>query len=292
MKIFHLIHPCVYGILPFVGYGCFTFGSHAQAASLIPTEIMYDPNSDWNGDYNWIELYNPNEYDVDLSNYVFANQSGFIREGAGFIPKGSLIGARSTAILYGSVVRDPENDWGDKSLQPLPSLWDADKTRNINFIPVFFPGCGLGHSPYCEFYFRGQKMRFGLWSVASWDETLDFTKAYLDFSFERATATVDSSFPSPNDSSSIYLKDLALDPTDGSNWSLSVPGVDGAYAVASNKVGPIGEHPGPYGANDVGSPGYVPQVNRVPEPSGLLGAVASGLILGWQWFKSRNILRG
>ncbi|WP_346293643.1 lamin tail domain-containing protein [Sphaerothrix gracilis] len=272
--------PVVLGI---VGCSLLAMGRSAYAIGLVPTEIMYDPNSDWNGDYAWIELYNPHEYDVDLSNHVFATN----RSTPGIIPQGSLIGARSSAVLYGSVVRDPQNDWGNNGLRSLPDMWTVKNGQEINFIPVFFPDCKLGHAPYCEFYLRGQVMRFGLWSTNAWNNTPDFSRAYLDFSFERATEKFSSSFPTPNDSASIYLKDITLDPTVGSHWQLSVPGVDGAYAVSANQVGNIAAHPSLYGSKDVGSPGFVSQNPPVPEPSMFLGAIAGSLVLALKQIRQK-----
>jgi hypothetical protein len=250
--------------------------SHASAALLV-TEIMYNPASEPGGDYGWFEVLNTSDTAIDLSGYVFGNQSWrYGISGAGHVPDGFSIEGNSTGIIFGSVTLGPE-------VTPLAfpaqtDVWDPDSVRDINYIPLIFPDCKLGsHAPYCEMYLsRGtQTQRFGLWSPDNWDDSWD----YRDFDFSTATIDVTyqigkAGFPSSNDSASIYLVDPNGDPADGSNWALSQSGVDGAYTVQSPAY--IGVSPG----YDVGSPGYVhfatsSDTPSVPEPLSILGSLAA-----------------
>ena len=86
--------------------------------TLVINEIMYNSSASINGD-DWIELYNPNSYTVDISNWVFkdANNSHEF-----LIPSGSSISAGQYIILtkalvlfnsaYSNISADKYGDFG------------------------------------------------------------------------------------------------------------------------------------------------------------------------------------
>ncbi len=271
---------------------CLMALSEAKALNLKVTEIMYDQYSEYQSDYTWFELWNNSSTDLDLSKFIYATD--FWRSTpACFDPfdpdcvsedelekmlassiavKKPIIPAQSVAVIYGSVVRDARNDWGNLALQPFTQMWNPDQTKDINFIPMFLPDCPVQHRPWCSLEFGPRQTTFGLWDPNSWAEYgKDFSKALVSARFENKNLIENSLFPASNNSSSIYLTDLSADPNDGSNWALSTVGVDGAYAIEANTLRGRNE-PGV----DVGSPGYVPNdPENVPEPLTILGSITA-----------------
>lgn len=186
--------------------------------------------------------------------------------------------------MYGSVVRDARNDWGIRTLRPFTEMWDPDGTRDINFITTY-ADCPVIHSPWCGIAISfSPTVRFGFWELEERDaaDNKDFSKAVFEFTYEDPSRLPSgSTFPEPNNSSSIYLTDLSADPNDGRNWALSTVGVDGAYAIEANTL-KGGIEPGV----DVGSPGFVPtDPENVPEPLTILGSITA---LGFGGFFKRK----
>lgn len=288
MRNFDRVNSHTLRIVALAGFGLLASGGQALAAGLIPTEFMIDPNSEWDADYEWIEIYNPNDYAIDLSGFVLDGSS--FKNGYGFIEDGNSIDAGSTAVLYGSVVRDAQADWGANNLERFDELWGLENS-SVNLIPIFYPECGNEiHKPFCAVSIKGKNGsgQFGLWSPDNWDGTKNYATADLEFNFKKINKG--GQFPQSNNSSSVYLKDVSLDPSDPTNWALSTPGVAGAYAVDSNIVKNRPPNPGPYGLKDVGSPGYAPgqTTEAVPEPT--LGFLSMGGLLLWlKRFKSKTV---
>lgn len=183
--------------------------------AIVISEVMYDPAG--GNEHEYVELYNSGSTAVDLTGYKIDDAVG--SGGSASDPLTGSIPAGGTAVLIrvdGTRVRSNyENAWGS----------------SINFIDgTSWPGFTNG----------GEQVTL-----------LDASDAVVAQIFYESA----SPWPGSNDSASIYLKDVSLDPTDGSNWALSVAGVDGAYQGSSPR------------ASDVGSPGVVP--NPIPEPLSL-----------------------
>ena len=151
---------------------CFMALSKANALSLKVTEIMYDQYSEYQTDYNWIEFQYLGDTQIDLSNYLFSiskagrrefetrcfnpfdsncvSQEGLEKMQQSNIPLTStIILPGDVFVMYGSVVRDARNDWGNSGLRPFTQMWDPDGTRDINFITTYWPDCPVGHRPWC-----------------------------------------------------------------------------------------------------------------------------------------------
>jgi hypothetical protein len=210
--------------------------SAPASATMVFSEIMYNPNSP-EADWEWVELYNPLLADHDLSGYVIDDINSLAHAAANIAS--GVVPAGGSAILYNAdaiTMGEFESAWG----------------TGINLIPVTsWSAMGLNNT--------GDTI--GLWS------------SFADYNGDHEThanvvegVTYDDSgdWPPDDGSASIYLKNLAGDVNDGTNWALSVAGVSTpvgdafqSSATASNTGG------------DVGSP--------VPEPSTAL-LLACGLV--------------
>ncbi len=86
--------------------------------------------------------------------------------------------------------------------------------------------------------------------ISIWDSFADYSGDQQTHANAILTQANDDSSPWPSDNNLAltYLTDLASDATDGSNWALSVSGVDGAYQSTGA---------GDNGASNVESPGVV-----------------------------------
>ena len=76
----------------------FLFTSLPSSAALIFSEIMYDPASDPDNDWEWIELYNSGHSAIDLSGYVIDDINSNTVAAPNIVA--GAIAAMSTGILY------------------------------------------------------------------------------------------------------------------------------------------------------------------------------------------------
>ncbi|MEL7039585.1 MAG: lamin tail domain-containing protein, partial [Cyanobacteria bacterium J06592_8] len=162
---------------------------HTVPFNLVISEIMYDPNgSDEN--WEWIEVYNPNDVAVDLSGYILDDENGTAHNTANITS--GIIAAKNTAILYDGNNTDFAIAWGSE----------------INLIPV---------NDWSKMTLNNNGDKVSLWSN------------FLAYSgdHQNHTNTVDTvdysgvNFPD-SAGASIYLKDLTTDNNDGNNWVVSI----------------------------------------------------------------------
>jgi hypothetical protein len=210
------------------------------SAALVFSEIMYNPASDPDNDWEWVELFNSGPALVDMTGYVIDDINSLAQTGSNL--SGS-IGVQSTAILF-----------------------DADSISVADFTAAWGAGLNLiGVSGWSDMALNNDGDQ-----ISIWDSFTDYAGDNQSHSNAILTQIYDDASPWPSDDgvSSIYRPDLTSDPSDGANWSLTVAGLDGAFV--SN---PAGDN----NATNVGSPGYV---NPVPVPGAvwLFGTGIIGLI--------------
>lgn len=199
----------------------------AAHGSVIITEIMYNPVGGGDGvvppalSSEWVELYNSGAQPVDLGGWRLDDEDA---TDWGQIPAGSVLLPGEVAVLAAT---DDEfkQTWG-AGIKVLKVVWGqlANSGSATNEVLVLLNGS--------------------------------------DVEMDRVNyETSANGWPASPNGSSIYLVDPAADNNIGTNWAVSVAGVDGAYSP-STYVLPYGATTG---APDTGSPGFV-----VPEPAGLL----------------------
>ena len=189
------------------------------------SEIMYNPRSTPEGDWEWIEVVNNTGAAID-----FASQSHFLDDEsnggllAPNITQGSIANG-GVAILY-----NEENDAAN-----FTGAWGA----GINAIPV---------SDWSALNNGGD-------TIGIWDNQSDYDTDAAAESFDNTVVSLlysdDPDFPADDGNGSIWLTDLSADATNGANYQLSFAG-DGVGSFNAAGVGGIvTEHNG----NDFGSPG-------------------------------------
>ncbi len=205
-------------------------------AGLIFTEVMYNPDSSEPG-WEWLEVYNPDASAVNLAGAVFDDTAGTAL-GASNIASGS-VPAHQTAILYNADLllgTDFESAWGSP----------------INVIGVTsWPALNQGGD------------QIGLWTSLANYGSRDFANAEIDLTYDNFA----NGWPDDDTFASIYLVGGPLNV--GSNWALSVSGVNSAYTSSAS---------GGNSGLDVGSPGTI---QGVPEPTAslLLGLGLAGVAI-------------
>ncbi|NRB65135.1 MAG: ExeM/NucH family extracellular endonuclease, partial [Saprospiraceae bacterium] len=192
---------------------------------LLITEVMYNPRSS-EDDWEWVEVYNSGILPISVDGYVLDDGNSSYHSTANV--GAGIVGPGQTAVLYNA---------DDLDADDFVSAWGA----RINLIPV---------TGWSRLSLNNSGDILALWSSFSdydGDEgARNNAIAIVDF---------DDSAPWPIDdgSSSIYLTDLtAIDPYDGSNWSLSAVGAatpagGAAYMSRAESTSNGGE--------DIGSPG-------------------------------------
>jgi hypothetical protein len=175
-------------------------GQPAQA-DLVVTEIMFDPASSPEGDWEYVEIYNSGPGSVNLAGYVFDDDDGTALTNAnistGIIPVGGAAVLHSTSLTAAEM----QAAWGATPLFISVSNWSSLNNTGD---------------------------RIGLWSNLASYGTRDFSAAEADVEF-----SVGSGWPTIDGVGSIYLTSLEADPSVGSNWDLSEVGVDDAYLSAA-----------------------------------------------------------
>ena len=197
----------------------------AGGSGLIISEIMYNPASAGD-DWEWIEIYNTGSSTVDLTDYVLDDINSIAHTTANIA--GGSIPSGGTGVLFNAediLAADYEAAWG----------------TGINLIPVTnWVAMGLDNA--------GDTI--SLWA--------DFA-SYNGDNMTHANALVTVPYPNIDDGAgSIYLTDLAADPTNASNWALSTVGVTTTTGSVYQSTAAGGNS----GA-DVGSP----NVNATPVPT-------------------------
>ena len=209
------------------------------ATAVTISEIMYDPASTLDGDWEWVELHNPGVSAVNLAGYVIDDINAPAHAGSNIA--GGSIPAGGFAVLY---------DADSLSAATFTATWGP----GINLVPVTGWGTmGLNNT--------GDTV--GLWnSFASYNgDNQTHANVIAGVAYDDS-----SPWPSNDGVASIYLTNVAADPSNGANWALSVSGVAGAYT--SN----------PAGVNlavNVGSPGVIPEASTYL----LFGLGALGLMV-------------
>ena len=230
-------------ILATIGLVAGTLLSFAPAkADLIVTEIMYNPASNADSHWEYIEIYNTSTSEtLDLAGYVLDDDDGGAMAGAN-ISAGS-VAPQSTAVLFNAA---------DNTLAEMQAAWGSE----INFVAV---------SEWSDMSNNGD--RFGLWdSLAAYDGR-NFTNAIIDVNYDNS-----GDWPSDDNKSSIYLIDLGADPNAGTNWAISSIG-DPSGGYESNPAGQGNK-------TNIGSPGSPPPA-PLPEAATLtlLGLGGLGMLL-------------
>jgi hypothetical protein len=200
-------------------------------SDLIITEIMYNPSGS-DTKWEWIEIYNSGTTTIDLSGYVLDDASGPQLSDAN-IDTGSLAPQKS-AIFY---------DANDVTAEQFKDVWG-----NVNLIAVS-NWSALGN---------GSGDSIGIWdSYANYDNDHQIQANTI----ERLTyKNNEEGWPNGNNGGpSIYLTDLSLDNTVGSNWALSLDGSETPLNVNYISTAAHGNS-----GSDVGSPGNVTFEDTTP----------------------------
>lgn len=190
-------------------------------SDIIITEIMYNPSGS-DTDWEWIEIYNSSNVTIDLNGYVLDDASG-VQLSEANISSGS-IAPQESAILFdvdGVTAEQFKDVWGNVNLIAVTN-WSA-------------LGNGSGDS-------------IGIWS--SFESYDNDNQLQLNTIEQVVYKNNEEGWPDDNGMSSIYLTVLDQDNTVGSNWVLSIDGVE----TPLNATYTSNEIHGNSG-NDIGSPG-------------------------------------
>ena len=218
--------------------------SGTATSGLLITEIMYNPRSSSDNDFEWGEVFNNTGSSIDFAATPhFLDDKSDSSLTGGNIASGSVADG-ATAVLFSDSVLTAQN---------MQDIWGA----TTNFIPV---------SEWSALNNSGDT--FGIWaSQADYNadadagdgRTVDSAVAAVTYDDDD---TVSPAWPKDDGSGSIWLTDLALDPNQADSWFLSSAGDGSGISANANAIGGfIDIHPG----GDVGSPGtFGAQIAGVP----------------------------
>lgn len=168
--------------------------------AIIISEIMYDPGSTPDNDWEYVEIHNTGVSAIDLTGYVLDDST--LSLGGANIATGS-ISAGGYAVLY---------DASSLSLSDVQNAWGS----GINFVGV---------ASWQALNNTGD--RIGIWEdFTSYGG--GFVNAIIDVDYDDS-----SPWPTPNNSASIYLTDFALDANSGTSWARSLDGMANAFTSAA-----------------------------------------------------------
>jgi predicted extracellular nuclease len=193
-----------------------TVGSGPEPPNLVISEIMYNPASA-EDDWEWVEVYNAGSEVVDLSGYVIDDSNSTAHEGAniasGSIPPGG------SAILFNAE---------DLISADFAAAWGT----GLNLIPV---------TNWSTMALNNSGDTVGLWTSFA---------SYSGDNQAQVNALVTVPYPDIDDGmGSIYLTDLAADPTNAASWTLSTVGASTPVGTAYQSTAAGGNS-----GNDVASP--------------------------------------
>ncbi len=187
----------------------------APPPSIVISEIMFNPASDEAspGVGEWIEVVNTGATATDLSGWLFDDEDA---SNWGAIPNGTVLQPNQVAVFYDvdfTAASTFRSEWS----VPASALVVGISWGSLANTP------GPGNEVIQLLNNLGNEM-----DVVNYDDT--------------------APWPSAAEGPSIYLKNLALDNSNGANWAHSVVGSDGALSP----TGPT------FATADIGSPGRVP----------------------------------
>ncbi len=199
------------------------------------SEIMYNPASAEPA-WEWVEIYNAGSTALDLAGWVIDDNNSVAHGSANIA--GGVIAAGHSAVLY-----------------------NADALSAADFTAAWGAGIDLvAVSHWSALSLNNSGDTLSLWS--SFDAYQGDNQTHAN-AVTTITYTDGGDWPDVTGSQSIYLTDLAADPTDGANWAVSSDG--GATPLGT------GETAAAAGGNsgaDIGSPG------GAPEPALVLNEIA------------------
>ncbi len=236
----------------------------AQLSNLQVTEVMFNPLTASESRFEWIELRNAGPSDIDLDGYAFsdlgdtlsatnpaATPINILATTSGGNAANTVVPAGSVAVLYNGTAFEFDD-------ARYRAGWNLPSDVRL-----------IGVEGFPQLNSSGAQRQVGLWdSAESWelDAPIDgeqrkvtgFANAAYSFDY-----TVAAGFPASSDGQSIaYSGDGSI--TDGTNWSLSESGVDGAVTSLATFLPSGDQLNGP----DIASPNVVPT-----------GAAASGVLI-------------
>lgn len=186
------------------------------------SEIMYNPNSS-EDDWEWVEITNVGAIPVDLAGWVIDDENSSAHAASNIA--GGVVAVGATAVLFNA---------DDLSAADFEAAWGT----GINLVPV---------TGWSRMALNNGGDRIGLWS--------SFT-SYVGDQIAHANTVVDvdyddgGSWPTDDNSASIFLVDLSADANDGANWARSTEA-----GPTPNFLGYRSLSAGGNSGNDVGSPG-------------------------------------
>ena len=200
-------------------------------AGLHITEVMFAPDSPEPA-WEWVEVYNNTGAPINFAaqNYVLHDDDGadFSNPNVttGVLPQGGV------GVLFNAAAN---------TLQNMQAAWGS----GINYIPVASWGNGFSNS--------GDTI--ALWSsIDDYDRDKPGSGRSTDHAAAVVTYETTDPWPSNNNASSIYLKNLGYEPTFGESWIRSGDDDEPLDSdTATPVLGSVVDHPG----GDVGSPGKV-----------------------------------
>lgn len=190
------------------------------SADLIMTEIMYNPGSQPDIAWEYIEFFNSDPINpVNLAGYVIDDQNGVAHIAANIVS--GIVPPHGTAVIF-----------------------NIDSNSAANFMAAWGAGINVvGATGWSDMALGNGGDRIGIWdSFASYEGDHEIHDHAI------VTIEYDDTAPWPVDDgeASIHLLDFAAPANEGSNWSRSADGVAGAYT--SNPAGTDS-------TTNVGSPG-------------------------------------
>ncbi|MDF0717303.1 BspA family leucine-rich repeat surface protein, partial [Muricauda sp. 334s03] len=224
-------------------------GCAAQPTTLTITEIMYNPSST-EDDWEWIEVYNPTNTDLDISGYVIDDNDNNSHTSANIVS--GVIPAMSSAILF-----------------------NADDITEEDFLAVWGTVDLIAVTNWGTMELDNSGDTIGIWDSFSSYSGDNETQTNI---IEQVTFTNDgATWPSDDGAGSIYLTDLNADNNNGANWSLSTDGTSTPLFESY-----IGNAVNGNSGNDVGSPGIqiIIEPDTTPPSIVLIGDNPQDIVLG------------